>query len=77
MTLTRILGARELAEAAILARSRRAAPPQWTVAIDLAHGASMLAVAARSRRFRRDALISALAAGVFASWGELEWRKPS
>jgi len=69
---TRILGARHLVEVALLSRRHRRVPPRWPVLVDIAHAASMLSTAACSRRLRRDALLSAAAATVLASWGELE-----
>jgi hypothetical protein len=72
---TRILGARQLAEVAILARRGRSAPPRWTIAVDVVHAASMLALAACSRRYRRDALISLTAAVFLTTWGEVERRQ--
>jgi hypothetical protein len=71
---TRLLGARHLVEAAILVRRRRGAPPRWPIAVDLVHAGSMIAVAAFSARLRRDALISATAAGLLAGWTQLETR---
>ena len=72
---TRILGARHLAEALILSRSRRSAPPRWPVIIDVVHGVSMVLVAIRSQRFRRGALVDEAAAALFASWSEVERRR--
>ncbi len=73
--VTRILGARHLAEVAILAAARRRRrPPRWPVIVDLAHGASMVAIASACPRLRRDALASATVAGALAGWSELERR---
>lgn len=72
--VTRILGARHLAEVVILSRRRGRVPPRWPVLVDVAHGATMVAVAICSRRFRRDALASAGAAGLLAGWTEVERR---
>ena len=73
--VTRLLGLRYLAEAAVLFRSRRRSPPRWPVAIDLLHATSMLAVAWCSRRVRREALTSALIASLLAAWAEVERRR--
>ncbi len=72
--VTRILGARHLAEVAILGARRRERPPRWPVIVDAVHGASMVAVAIASPRLRRDALASASVAGALAGWSELERR---
>lgn len=58
----RALGARHLAEAALLTAQDRATPPRWMVGVDAAHAASMLALAGCSPRLRRDALASATTA---------------
>lgn len=58
----RILGARHLAEAAVLARARRGRPLGRIIDIDLVHAASMLGLAAVSPALRRDALLSAASA---------------
>ncbi len=71
----RLLGARQLAVVVILSRRSRQAPPRWPGIVDVVHGASMLALAASSRRVRREAIASAGAAGLLASWTEIErWR---
>lgn len=70
--ITRVLGARHLIEALILVRRRSRIPPRWPVIVDAAHGASMIATAACSRRLRRDALASAAIAGVLGGWTEIE-----
>jgi hypothetical protein len=72
--VTRVLGARHLAEVVILARSRRRVPPRWPIVVDLLHATSMLAVAACARRQRRDALASAAIAAGLAGWTEVERR---
>jgi hypothetical protein len=64
---TRILGARHVAEAALLGGFRQGIPGPWTVIIDLAHGSSMVALACVSRPLRRAALLSAtITAGMAA-----------
>jgi hypothetical protein len=72
---TRILGARQVAEVLVLARRREANPPLWPLLVDLIHALTMIALAKRSRRLRRDALASASAALLLAGWGELERRR--
>ena len=58
----RILGARHLAEAAVLARAHGGRPLRRIVDIDLIHAASMFGLAAISPAMRRDALLSAASA---------------
>jgi hypothetical protein len=70
--VTRVLGARHLIEALILSRERGRTPPRWTVAVDAVHSASMVALAACSRRLRSDALASAAIAALLATWAEVE-----
>ena len=72
---TRILGARQVAEVLVLAWRRDADPARWPILVDLIHALTMIAVAKRSHRLRRDALTSAAAALALASWGELERRR--
>jgi hypothetical protein len=72
LDVTRILGARHLAEVLILSRHPRRVPPRWPVLLDGLHAASMLAVAALSPQLRRDAMVSASAAALLASWTEAE-----
>jgi len=71
---TRALGARHLVEALILSRDRGQRPPRWPAVVDLIHGASMVALAIWRPRLRRDALVSAAAAGVLGGWAALERR---
>jgi hypothetical protein len=64
-----LLGARNLAEAAILSRhpTRR-----WTLAgatVDAAHTATMMVLAALDRRWRRVAVVSGLFAAAFTALG--------
>lgn len=73
--VTRLLGARQLAEVLILSRDPRRAPPRWSVIVDGLHAASMLAVAALRPQLRRDALASAGAATLLASWAEMQRRR--
>lgn len=75
VNVTRVLGARHLIEALILIRRHRSVPPRWPVIVDIAHGASMIATAACSRRLRRDALASAAIAVVLATSTEVERRR--
>ena len=71
---TRALGARHLVESLILLRDRRRRPPHWPVIIDVTHSASMIALAVRCPRLRRDALLSATTSGLLGGWAELERR---
>lgn len=71
--MTRVLGARHLAEAVILiARRGTRPPPRWPIAVDAVHALSMLALAAMVPRHRRAALSSAGIAGGLVAWAELE-----
>lgn len=63
----RILGARHLAEAVVLACAHNRRPLRLITVIDLVHAASMVALAAASRRMRRDALLSAASAGALVT----------
>lgn len=67
--VVRLLGARQVGEAVVLA-ARRGAAPRWPVVVDVTHGASMLLLAWREPRFRREALRSALVAALLASSSE-------
>jgi hypothetical protein len=58
----RVLGARHLAEAFVLARARGGRQLRRIVEIDLIHAASMLGLAVASPAMRRDALLSAASA---------------
>jgi hypothetical protein len=60
----RVLGARHVLEAAVMAAEHERRPPRWMIGVDAAHAASMLALAALSPRLRRDALASAASASV-------------
>lgn len=60
----RVLGGRQVLQAIVLSSRPRAG-----AAIDAAHGVSMLALAATSRRHRGPALYSAVAASVWAGLG--------
>lgn len=66
VTGARLLGVRHLAQAGLLARRPHAAPPGWSIAVDAAHGLSMVALAALSARFRAVALKSATGAFTLA-----------
>jgi hypothetical protein len=63
------LGARNLAEAAILRRHPERGWALGGAAVDAAHATSMVVLAMLDRRRRRVALISALIAGAFAALG--------
>lgn len=67
-TAARVLGARQLVESALLLREPERPPPRWAIGVDLIHAASMLAVAAGSRRLRPDALRSAAIAGALSAF---------
>ena len=58
----RVLGARHLLEGAVLARHAQRPPPAWSIAVDVLHGFSMLALAAARPGLRSDALRSAASA---------------
>jgi hypothetical protein len=75
VAVTRILGARHVAEVVILAHRGYRSPPRWALIVDAVHAASMLALATRSRRLRREALTSATAAAVLAGLTEIERRQ--
>src|SRR3954465_11082604 len=65
---TRLLGARELVEAALLRRRRRG----WVAlgaAVDATHALSMIVLAVLDRRHRRIALASAAVASILAAEG--------
>jgi hypothetical protein len=62
LVAARVLGARQAAEALVLAGDLDRPPPRWSVAVDGLHALSMLIVATVSSRHRRDALISAAVA---------------
>jgi hypothetical protein len=64
-----VLGARNLLEAAILRRHPQRGFALGGAAVDAAHAASMVLLAALDRRRRRLALTSALIAGAFAALG--------
>jgi hypothetical protein len=55
----RVLGARHLTESLLMAARHEERPPNWMIEVDAVHAASMLVLAARSPRLRRDALASA------------------
>jgi hypothetical protein len=63
----RLLGARHVAESAILARAHNTTPLKWITALDATHAVSMLGLAATSRQMRRDALLSAASAGLLVT----------
>jgi hypothetical protein len=63
----RLLGARHLAEAVILARSGSPGTRRAIVAVDLLHAATMLGLARARADLRRDALLSAASASVLVA----------
>ncbi len=63
----RVLGARHLAEAVILAGSDDRRILRVIRSVDALHAASMLALARASPDLRRDALLSAASAGVLVA----------
>ena len=69
VAFARVLGARQLAEAALLARRPGQRLLLAGAAVDAAHGASMLALCALSPRRRRLAAASAVSAALLAAWG--------
>ncbi|MCQ9165981.1 MULTISPECIES: hypothetical protein [unclassified Arthrobacter] len=70
VTIVRVLGARHVAQAALLAGADRLAAPHGLhrvfSLVDAAHCATMVALAAGSRRLRRPARRDAVIAGSFA-----------
>lgn len=60
-----LLGLRHLVEAAAMAGDTE--PPEWSIAVDAAHAASMVALAVISPALRRDALVSGAGAGALAA----------
>ena len=66
--VVRTLGTRELIQG-LAGWRRKSVRPALDPMVDLAHGASALALAAFDPHRRRPALIEAAIAGVFASWG--------
>jgi hypothetical protein len=69
--LARLLGVRHLAEAALLYRRADRRLLLAGAAVDCAHGATMLALAAISPSRRRLAVAGAASAGLFAAAGVL------
>jgi hypothetical protein len=67
--IVRLLGARMLLQALVEAARPEQRILAGGIATDAAHGASMVALAAASRRYRRPASISAAAAGLSAVLG--------
>lgn len=68
---SRVLGARQVLQAVLLARSSSSGALRFGAAVDGSHSASMLVLAARSERWRRPALQSAAisAALAFSAYG--------
>lgn len=70
-TVTRVLGARHLTQAAVSAPAPTASVLALGVEVDLVHALSMIGVAVFHRPQRRAALTSAAVAGAFAAAGAL------
>ena len=68
-TTARVLGVRQLLQAAITGGDPGPQRLRLGAATDAAHAASMAALAVTDRRWRRAALIDALAAATFAAAG--------
>ena len=68
-TVTRVLGARHLVQAAVTMWRPRAAVLAAGAGVDACHAASMLALAAADPRSRRAGLADAVAAAAFAITG--------
>jgi hypothetical protein len=73
--VVRVLGARQLTQAAITGRCPGRAVLWLGVEVDATHAATMLAVAACSRRYRRPALGNVAMAAAFAAAGALAARR--
>ncbi|HLY50744.1 MAG TPA: hypothetical protein VKR21_16270 [Solirubrobacteraceae bacterium] len=71
---TRLLGARHLAEALILARRHGPRIRRAIIAVDLLHAGSMLALAKARPDLRRDALLSATTACALVGLSETAGR---
>src|SRR5947209_18128410 len=69
VVFARLLGTRQLAEAALLARHPARRLLLAGAAVDAAHAASMLALCALSPRRRRLAVASAASGALLAAWG--------
>ncbi len=67
--VTRILGARELAQGLITSRHRSRASSLTGAAVDTTHAATMLALAIRRAAYRRPATASSLTVASFAIAG--------
>lgn len=67
VVVARVLGARHLAQGALLAAHPTRRADIVSAAVDLLHGLTMVALAAASPRFRRPAATSACVAVTFAS----------
>jgi len=69
VAFARVLGARQLAEAVVLARRPERRVLLLGAAVDAAHGLSMVAWSLLSPRRRRLAAASAASAAALAAWG--------
>ena len=76
LAVTRVLGIRHLIQAAVTAAAPNAVVLTVGAQVDLAHAASMLALAATSRPLRRAGLADGLTAAVFAAGGMAGARTP-
>lgn len=70
----RVLGARHIAQSLWIAGVDGDVPPAWSMAVNVLHGSSMLALAGARPRLRRVALVSAVNAGALAA-GSLRARR--
>lgn len=68
-TVTRVLGARHLSQAVLTATAPNATVLAVGAAVDLAHAASMLALATGDRPLRHAEMADGLTAAVFAAVG--------
>jgi hypothetical protein len=68
----RLLGARQVLEASLLARHADQAPPGWSIAVDAVHALSMLGLAAAAPPVRGAALRSAAFAAALATLSAYE-----
>jgi len=67
--IVRLLGARHLAQAALVTRRGDARAVRWGAAVDATHGLSMVALARSGTRSRRPAAIAAASASAWTVCG--------